>query len=344
MSEKAIRIAIICLTVFQVLLGGIPIPCFAGSLEDLGAAVKQEQIGDKTVLAAAQSASGYDNRAEAAKKQGINTLVIAFEGLASHSSGYANDLLKYQDKIRSGQKASKPSPVTMNFIGKHLLKPYLDQTKGHAEFITFSEASQKGANSPAVQCAVAWHNSYGPELNLIVVGHSFGGYAAIKLCNELAKKKIPVDHMLTIDARTMPGNYKNFIKPDNVASAQNFFQKSLFMPGYPIEGAVNTRIKGIDHGHMPGGEQVKAAFGKMLSAAGNTPAPPPTATIPPVPPSPPVAPPTTAGTPPVTTGTPPPATDTPGPSGISSIFSGFSSIFLNISGFIGVFLGKLFKF
>lgn len=84
--------------------------------------------------------------------------------------------------------------------------------------------------------------SHGPTLKLekhdrvIVIGHSMGGPTAIWYCHELLRQKISVHLLLTLDPRPL---HQPYIKPVNVLQAINYYQRSWWMPGYPVDGAKN---------------------------------------------------------------------------------------------------------
>ena len=198
--------------------------------------------------------------ARAAEARGTRTLVIAFEGLWSYSDSYSDKLYDYQAALRAGQSPRAPRGASMSFVGKNLLAPTLATTQRRIELLVLPETSENRADSVGLQTVLAWHQVFGSRLKLVLVGHSFGAYSALRLARKLESRGIGVDHMLTIDARTMPGNYRHFTRPSNVGSLHNYFQKGM-MPGYSIDGAdLNQRLRGTSHGAIPGSEPVRARF------------------------------------------------------------------------------------
>ena len=190
--------------------------------------------------------------------------MVVYEGLWSYSSSFVDKLYAHQDALRAGRSSRAPRSAAMSFVGKHLVAPNLAR---HVEtdFLILPETSEKGdGRSVALETVRAWSEVHGSRLKLVLVGHSFGAYSALRLATKLAPRGIQVTHFLAIDARTMPGNYRHFVKPSNVGTLYNFFQKGL-MPGYSIEGAtLNRRLSGSSHGRMPGTAPVQERFHAML--------------------------------------------------------------------------------
>ena len=151
----------------------------------------------------------------------------------------------------------------MSFLAKRLIAPSLRRHYSEVELLLLPETSENRERSVARECAQAWRQVHGSALRLLVLGHSFGGYSALRLAKKLKADGISVDAMLTVDARTTPSNYRHFITPSNVRAHHNFFRKG-FMPGYAIEGAVNKRLRGVSHGTIPGALGVKRRWEAML--------------------------------------------------------------------------------
>ncbi len=125
------------------------------------------------------------------------------------------------------------------------------------------ETSEGGEHSVAEQTILAWHQVHGQRLRVVVIGMSFGGYSALRLCRKLEVLQVEVDELFTLDARTLPQNYRHFITPSNVVSHHNYFQKG-FMPGYEIDGAVNRRVRGVSHGTLPRAPEVVRHYEEIL--------------------------------------------------------------------------------
>jgi len=203
--------------------------------------------------------------ARSARVSGRRTLVVAFEGLSSFSSAYAQQLYRYQDRLRAGESARPPrAPKFGSYVGKYLLAPSLSRHRGGPDVLVLSEASERARTSAALPVVLAWHQELGSALNLVVVGHSFGGHSALRLARKLEAQEVPVDHLLTVDPRTLPGLYDQFVTPGNVAEHANYFQRSAWFPGYPIEGARNQQLRRVLHSRMPGQASVRGSLEGML--------------------------------------------------------------------------------
>ena len=188
---------------------------------------------------------------------------MAFEGLWSYSSNFVNSLYAHQDALRAGRSSRAPRSASMSFVGKPLLSPNLSRYRDR-DFLILPETSERSEESVALRTILAWREVHGSRLKLVIVGHSFGAYSGLKLAKKLARRGVQVQSMLTIDARTMPGNYRHFVKPSNVGALYNYYQKGL-MPGYEITGAqVNQRLRGFGHGKMPSAPQVQERFHALL--------------------------------------------------------------------------------
>lgn len=201
--------------------------------------------------------------ARGAQARGSRTLVVAFEGLWSYSSSFVADLYEHQDALRAGRSSRAPRRARMSFVSKHLLSPNLSRYRD-LDFLILPETSERPEESVALRTILAWREVHGSRLKIVLVGHSFGAYSALKLANKLGRRGVQIHGMLAIDARTMPGNYRHFVKPSNVGGLYNYFQKGL-MPGYEITGAqVNQRLRGFGHGKMPSAPPVQDRFHALL--------------------------------------------------------------------------------
>lgn len=200
-----------------------------------------------------------------AKARGNRTLVVAFEGLWSFSQGYADKIYAAQKALRAGQKPKSLGSARMSFVAKYLVGPQMAK-HSQLDYLLLPETSESKDSSVALNTVLEWFKVHGRGLKLVVVGHSFGGHASLKLVHKLSKHKVPVAAMLTIDARARPGQYGDFKTTSNVKAAYNYFQKSLFLPGYEIKGAVNQKLKGVSHGSIPNAEAVRRRYKALLGS------------------------------------------------------------------------------
>ncbi|MCA8920327.1 MAG: hypothetical protein KDD82_00885, partial [Planctomycetes bacterium] len=186
--------------------------------------------------------------------------------LASFSQGYANQLYGYQDRLRAGEDARPPrGPALSSYVGQHLIVPSLG-VGGGPDVLLLGEHTETAQASVAEPVVLAWREVHGSALKLVVVGHSFGGLSALRLTKKLRARGVAVQQLLTLDARTLPGLYGLFVTPPGVGAHHNYFQRSLWLPGYPIEGAQDHRLRGVRHTRMPAQREVRERFSAMLSA------------------------------------------------------------------------------
>lgn len=212
-------------------------------------------------------AAAYDASlpwARAAHAAGRHTLIIVFEGQLAYAPGYARRIYDYQERLRAGESPSRPIHSGLSFVSTGLIVPNLPRSHRVADLLILPETSENGDRSIAEEAARAWKAVHGDALKVHVVGHSLGGYAAIRCGDKLARHGIEIASMLTMDARTYTANYRYFIKPRNVVGTHaNFFQKGLLFPGYEIQGAHNQRLS-TNHAQIPAAPEVVAFYRAML--------------------------------------------------------------------------------
>lgn len=201
--------------------------------------------------------------AREARAAGRRRLIVVFEGLWAWSGAYSERVYAYQDALRAGRSAAPPPVSGLSFVTKQLIVPNLSATLATSDLLLLPETSENGDTSVGEQACRAWHQVHGAELSLVIVGHSFGGYSALRLGRKLEARAIPIAAMLTVDARTTPLNYRFFSKPGNVREHANYFQKSPWMPGYAIDGARNQRLQ-VMHGGIPAAPEVVATYRRMV--------------------------------------------------------------------------------
>ncbi len=198
--------------------------------------------------------------AKKSKNDGLSTLIVSFEGLVSYSDSAAEKTYAYLDQVRAGKRSlKKPSLGSMNFVAKNVLLPHMGEIAKDSELLLLSEASQRKDKTVGESCVRAWHKVYGNSLRLVVLGHSFGGYASLRLAKSL-EGSVTVDSMLTMDARAMPNEYRFFETPSNVSEHYNYFHKGPIMPGYAVEGATLNQKVPTDHVGVTTHKSVQARF------------------------------------------------------------------------------------
>ena len=236
-----------------------PLILLCALITPLSLAAKQTRPNSKTKLSAVKSSCSQWSKTS--KQRGISQLIIAFEGLSSFSQSYANKTYELYEAQKSGRSQNtKLKRAAMNFVMKNLIAPHMGEVVKESEILLLSEKTQRAKKaSVASTCVESWKAVYGDQLQIIIVGHSFGGYSAINLSQRLQEKNISVKTVFTMDARTYPGKYKEFWRPDNVEQHINHFQKGAWMPGYRVKGAENKKFS-TSHSGITKIEESKKAF------------------------------------------------------------------------------------
>ncbi|MCO5142946.1 MAG: hypothetical protein M9962_07645 [Oligoflexia bacterium] len=179
--------------------------------------------------------------AQEAKQSGANHLVVSFEGLGSKQAGFVrNGLLKRIE----------------NDVGRIMV------SKNYA----YTE------DAKAFECIKDFKNVLGKDLNLMVIGHSFGG--GIAIFNLLDRMNgMQVDNVITLDPRSMDSEARFMLsKSENIYSKPNtvrigafynFYQKGG-LPGYAVKGAKNIELKGVNHAALPSHSSVQKLAKKLI--------------------------------------------------------------------------------
>lgn len=163
--------------------------------------------------------------------------VIAFEGLFSFDRNGSKAAINYLQG--RGPKPSRP------FFGGYLL---------HGLLIPMIEREHDFDLAIYPWTTNAEDVSYSRESLNVIVGHSFGGRAAIDMAEFLAVREMQAS-LMTLDARSLPLGYGRFRAPKGLSSAYNYYQFGL-LRGYPVEYAINITLKGVGHGSVPSHPQV----------------------------------------------------------------------------------------
>lgn len=165
-------------------------------------------------------------------KKSEGNLVVAFEGLGAYRKKAAEKLYKYQDLLKLGKKAVKPKNGSMAYVTDNILIKNLTKTFDKTEILILPHSGEGDANSTSFNCVKAWHKVHKDDLNLIILGHSFGGNAAKRLMNTLFEKisTFKVKAMLSLDPRLK----SKFITKPNIKKHYVYYQKG-FLRGYPFK-------------------------------------------------------------------------------------------------------------
>lgn len=195
-------------------------------------------------------------KAKESKRNGTSKLIIVFEGLWSLNQRTVNSLQKFRTDIISGKKVDIKLRGRGGYVTKGPLAYLVDNYAKEFDFFVLSHKTEKRRNkSKALLCVLEWNEVFGDELDLNIIGHSFGGYAALYLMHKLDERGLFINNIITIDARAYSKGYKFFYTSENVGILKNYYQKG-FLRGYEIKGAVNKRLRGVSHGSISSSEQV----------------------------------------------------------------------------------------
>ncbi len=198
---------------------------------------------------ASEVKSSCSNWALSAKSRGSQQLVIAFEGLGAFRKKAAKKLYKYHDELLKGTQVKRPGRTSMGFVADNILIKNLEKNFSKNSFLNLSHKGEGKKDSVSFGCFKEWHKIFGNELDLVLVGHSFGGPAAKRLMNTIAEEvpNFKINGMLSIDPRLK----NKFVTRSNVKKHFVFYQKG-FLRGYPYKDSrggsftVNTRVRGKD--------------------------------------------------------------------------------------------------
>lgn len=210
----------------------------------------------------AEARQRCETMSERAKKDGVKTLVIGFEGLASYDAAAAMAAYRMNDGLRLGRKAEVTIPPGFaGFMTRGFVVPVVREHGRKIDVLIFPNGAV-GSDSASVPetCALAWMRG-GADRRLVVAGHSFGGHAAFQLVARLQYRRVKVDGVFTMDPRPKSGGPVTWSKPSNVRVWHNFYQKYGGLSGYPVPGAKNTNLTGrATHVTIPAMPVVRSAF------------------------------------------------------------------------------------
>jgi hypothetical protein len=198
---------------------------------------------------------------QTAVRQGVRTLVIGFEGLASFDGKGTQQAYSF---LKGGER---PRRGLSGFLLHGLLVPLMDRLRGHVEFLVFPETSvMSTADSVPSECARAWMER--PGNRLVLVGHSYGGHAVNLLAENLEQRRVSIARVVTVDARTRL-YLGRLHKTTNVALWENYYQRNTpFLFGSRVEEAdlnVDLSRSGVFHGNIPAAPAIRASLMSFLS-------------------------------------------------------------------------------
>lgn len=183
---------------------------------------------------------------EGAASSGTRVLIIGFEGLAGFNSAGSNQASIYQCQLSHGLPARKPGGIGGQVL-KSLAVPVIEKYKNQVKVLIFAHDSCKGSGSLPEAIAAQWMADANKSENtkgrrVIILGHSFGGDAAVILGRSLAARGVSVDSVFTMDPRKRPIGTGGF---QSAGSARwvNFYQKlDAALMGWEIAGAENNYL------------------------------------------------------------------------------------------------------
>ncbi len=198
------------------------------------------------------------------------TLLITFEGLASHNSRVTKKVYSNFEKSKKGQKVDAVSGGS-GFMGRGLMNPLVTKYPYGYEFLLLSQTWSNGRLDQIVKCISDWKRVRGQRMRLVLSGHSNGGDAAFRLTQLLRKKKIKVDGLLTVDPLPKIGTYgssthmRNFKQPiDSVGVHVNFHVNGNRLAN--LEFADVNKVVKASHVRAPFKPEVLKALKGMIGA------------------------------------------------------------------------------
>lgn len=180
------------------------------------------------------------NCKEVAQKAGNTTYIFGFEGLVSYNSVLYERLKEHQQNLRVGKASTFKRAGSMGFLTKIFLSKFVEKNPHGFEFFVFPEKiKNRKKPTKADQCIKEVWEATGGNAQMILLGHSFGGFEVINVATRLPGVRF--DQAVTMDARAYPGQYKYFIRTHNVRNFRNYYQLGG-LPGHKIKG-VDSEMK-----------------------------------------------------------------------------------------------------
>lgn len=205
-----------------------------------------------------------------AKNNGLNTLVIAFEGLASFDASGTQAAYVEHWNLTHNRPATTPNQGSGGFLLHQLVVPLMESHNARFEFLVFPHDSVGTGTSVAEVCARTWKSDPDPRARnrrLMFYGHSYGGVAVNLVAQALQKTGVPIDFVLTIDPR-LRYYAGSFQRTSNVKRWLNFYELiTPFLSGYTIPDAdTNTDLssEGYFHTRMPSAPAIYDAASAQL--------------------------------------------------------------------------------
>lgn len=142
---------------------------------------------------------------ESAARRGVNTLVIAFEGWLSFSREATQNLYRYHwDLNQNAHSTFTDTVLGAGYVARGTLPPLVSRLWNRIEVLSYSFDEMNSSELIPLACAKVWltHRVQGTGFarrNLILIGHSLGGSAVLKLSKHLEGENLPVALAVTLD-------------------------------------------------------------------------------------------------------------------------------------------------
>lgn len=221
---------------------------------------------DESEIEARQKCSILTNQAAAA---GVKVLVIGFEGLYSFRSVYVRNAYRYLWYLNNGVSTDRPKvgKLDAGYVAQGTIPPIINTFWNKVETLIYSyDALIKPTRAPLV-CAQEWMKNSGNQI--VLLGHSRGGAAVLKLTGMLRSLNIPVAGAITLDPVQMFDTDVQFVKHENVGKLLNYYQDSICLPPFNFCGLVvngaddNVRLSG-NHFTVPSDGRVLVEAMKLV--------------------------------------------------------------------------------
>jgi hypothetical protein len=214
---------------------------------DRALAQTKPSLGDS----AADASVKCQRLSDEARARGARTLLVAFEGLASFSAASTTQAYRYLWELNHHLPATPPAGALTGFVVNGTLVPLIRRYPGAIEVLAFPYGSQSdAAGSVPERCALEWMKV--PGRHLVVIGHSFGGDAAVQLMGQLEARQLPVDLAVTLDpVPKTPRPYSVIHTTRNARRWENYYQRGLPPRGASLPSArVNVQLH-VAHTAVP---------------------------------------------------------------------------------------------
>lgn len=193
--------------------------------------------GPRTRNGPSQSACGAN------PPKNVKRIVVGFDGLTAYNSSSAAQLR------RRGAPPLSRRPMQSRVSGG-VIDGMIAQGAAQVPGVHWEYFGHYGVNSSSVACikelaTKGYRNKDGKMVypTVVVMGHSWGGPAANDMVQSLKAQGVAVDLVVTADPRhkMFPMFYR--YRKTNEGKWINFYQQNWGLPGYPVTGAENIKLR-----------------------------------------------------------------------------------------------------